>query len=130
MKIIVRAIVVCAAALGAVAAPAAYAASAPGNEQCFRRSDLRNHTVGDARTLYFNVAGRDVYRVDMKTPCLASASSSDPLIMHNRSASQLVCRPLDLDITVATGGQSRCLVDKITRLTPAEAAALPRRLRP
>jgi hypothetical protein len=139
MKLIALALLVGAAALSGAAGPAERAASAsPGvdaaaaarTQQCFRRSDVRNHTVGDARTLYFNVAGREVYRVDMKTPCLASASSSDPLIFENRSGSQSICKPLDLDITVSTGGQPRCLIDNITRLTPAEVAALPRRIRP
>lgn len=102
---------------------------APG--QCFRTQEIRNHTVGGDRTLYLDVAGRDVYRVEMNGACLAGATSSDPLIMRQPPGSAIVCRPLDLDVAVSRGGfSSPCIVGSITRLTPGEVAALPPRLRP
>jgi len=50
------------AVLAAATAFAAQAQPTPGGK-CIYVRDLRNHTVGDDHTLYFNLAGRDVYRV-------------------------------------------------------------------
>jgi len=126
-------------ALTGAAGPAGKAAtSAPGVDAvatdspaaCFRRSEVRNHTVGDAHTLYLDVAGREVWKVQMSNSCLASAVSSDPLIFRNVQGNQTVCRPLDLDITVSAAGPSRCIVSSIAKLSPAEVAALPKKMRP
>jgi hypothetical protein len=94
---------------------------------CFWTRDLRNHTVGDDHTLYFNVGGRSVLRVETSGACLAGVSSSDPIVLRDRASTGQVCSPLDLDIS-ARG--ARCIITGMTRLTPEEAAALPRRVRP
>ncbi|WP_374470404.1 hypothetical protein [Phenylobacterium sp.] len=111
------------------APPPPGAALAPGD--CFRTSDIRNHTVGDERTLYVDVRGRGVYRIGMSGACLAGAISSDPLIMRQPPGSPIACRPIDLDIGIGRSGfESRCIVESIVRLTPPEVEALPPRLRP
>jgi hypothetical protein len=98
---------------------------------CFRTSDIRNHTFADDRTLLVQVQGRGVYRIGMAGACLAGATSSDPLIMRQPPGSSIACRPIDLDIGVGRSGfETRCIVESIVRLTPAEAEALPPRLRP
>ncbi|MGA0607747.1 hypothetical protein ACO2Q0_17280 [Phenylobacterium sp. VNQ135] len=98
---------------------------------CFRTSDIRNHTIVNSQTLMIRVNRGEVYRVTMAGACLAGAISSDPLIMRQPPGSPIVCRPLDLDIGVAKGGMdTRCIVDSIVRASPAEVEALPRRLRP
>jgi hypothetical protein len=94
--------------------------------------DIRNHTVGDDHTLYLNVGGRTVYRVEMSNNCLGGAAPSDAIVLKQRGSSN-ICQAIDLDIgaTVNGGGlPSRCIVDKLVRLTPAEAAALPAKLKP
>jgi hypothetical protein len=140
MKLFTLASLIGAGALSGAAGPAEQAASAPpgvdaaaraaSSSQCFYRRDIRNHTVGDAHTLYLDVAGRDVWRIEMSNACLASAMSSDPLILRNQTGGQSVCKPIDLDIAIASGGVSHCIVSGITRLTPAEVAALPKKMRP
>jgi hypothetical protein len=114
----------------AISAPGVDVSATATADTCFRRSDIRNHTVGGPKTLYLDVAGRDVYRVDMSNSCLASAVSSDPLIMRNVTGGQSVCKPIDLDITVSAAGPSKCIVSSIAKLSPAEVAALPRKMRP
>ncbi|MFL5296869.1 MAG: hypothetical protein ACJ798_10860 [Phenylobacterium sp.] len=94
---------------------------------CFLRSDIRNHTVGDDHTMYFDVGGRGVYRAVMSNSCLASAVSSDPIVMVDRTGSGRICRKIDLDVAVRG---TRCIVDRLERLTPEEVAALPKRQRP
>jgi hypothetical protein len=113
------------AAVG-VAAPASAVAPA-----CFRTHEIRNHTVGDDHTIYFNVSDRAVYRVEVDRTCLAGATTSDPIVTRNPPGADIVCRPIQLDLAVNTGGASqRCIVQSITPLTPAEVAALPPKLRP
>jgi len=96
-------------------------------DTCFRISDMRNHTVGGDHTLYIDVGGRAVYRAEMSNSCLAGTMSSDPIVLHNQTGSPMICRPLDLDIGVHG---SRCIVASLTKLTPAEVAALPKKMRP
>jgi len=98
---------------------------------CFRTRDIRNHTVGDARTMFLNVDGRIVYRVEMSNNCFSAATSSDPIIIQNPPGSSDVCRPIDLDVGVSMGGfTNRCLVSSIVPMTPEQVAALPPKLRP
>jgi hypothetical protein len=141
MKFVTLACLVTVGALSGAAGPAGQAASAPpgvdtaaltstGAGTCFYRRDIRNHTVGDAHTLYLDIAGREVWRVQMSNSCLVSAVSSDPIIIRNREGGQSVCKPMDLDIAVAAAGESRCIVSGISRLTPTEVAALPKKIRP
>jgi hypothetical protein len=98
---------------------------------CFRTSDIRNHTIGDNRTLFVDVSGRGVYRIGMSGACLAGAVQSDPLVMRQPPGSAIACRPIDLDIAIGRPGfTSPCIVESIVRMTPAEVEALPPRLRP
>lgn len=140
MKLLTLAALIVAGALSGAAGPAGQAAtSVPGvdtattaasADACFNRRDVRNHTVGGPKTLYLDVAGRDVYRIEMSNSCLASAVSSDPLIFNNQTGGQSVCKPMDLDITVSAAGPSKCIVSSISKLSPAEVAALPKKMRP
>lgn len=98
---------------------------------CFYSHDIRNHTIADDHTLYFDVRGVAVYRVHTNGPCFAGATSSDPIITRSPPGTASVCRPIDLDLSISKGGAPvRCIIDSITPLSPAEIAALPKRLRP
>ena len=100
--------------------------------QCFRMSQIRNHTKADDQTLYFSVGSRDVYRLDMSGACLAGTSSSDPLILETVGGTDLICRPIDLSLKVKLGnvGVSPCIIKEITKLTPDQIAALPPKVKP
>lgn len=99
--------------------------------QCLRSHEIRGHTVVDKQTMLLGSNRREVYRVTFKGACLAGAVSSDPIITEQRTGSDLVCRPLDLDIAISKGGiASPCIVDSIVKLTAEQASALPPRLRP
>jgi hypothetical protein len=109
-----------ATAFGAAAQPAA-------KDSCIWTRDLRNHTVGDAHTLYFDVGGRSVYRVTTSDSCLAGATSSDPIVLRDRASTGRLCDKLDWDISVRG---ARCIVSGVNRLTPEEANALPKHVKP
>ena len=115
-------------ALAAALALAAPAAAQPGGKtDCFLTRDMRNHTVADDHTMYVDVGGRAVYRVTMSNNCLAAATSSDPMVLRDVASTGRVCHKLDFDVSVRG---NRCIVDSITKLTPAEVAALPKKLKP
>lgn len=124
----------CMGSYGAAPAGSASAVNATattGDRQCFRSHDIRNHTVADSKTMYIDVGGREVYRVGMRGGCLTASSSTDPIITRQRGGSDMICRPIDLDISISRSGfESACIVESITRLAPAEVAALPAKLRP
>jgi hypothetical protein len=118
----------------ALAVGASSAAAAPktgpntaGAKACFRTSEIGNHTVGDDHTLYLTVGPKDVYRVTMRNTCLGGVTSTDPIELSATGGSGSICGAGDLNIrtTLAGGGglASRCMIDDLTKLAPAEAAA-------
>jgi len=94
---------------------------------CFLTRDIRNHTVADDKTMYFDLNGRATYRVNMSNTCLAGSTSSDPYVLRDRAGMGRICHKLDFDVSVRG---IRCIVDSVVKLTPEEAAALPKRVRP
>ncbi|CAN7498415.1 DUF6491 family protein [Phenylobacterium sp. LjRoot164] len=128
-------LVLAAALTAALAAPAFAqepAKPAASSNQCFRMSQIDNHTKGDDQTVYLSVRHRDVYRLGMAGNCLAGASSNDALVMAPTAGVDLICRPLDLDLKVHTspGMLSPCIIKDITKLTPDQVAALPPKVKP
>lgn len=118
-----------AAAVGEAAPTSALAATA--SPACFRTHEIRNHTVGDDHTIYLNVSNRSFYRVEVSRPCLAGATTSDPIVVRNPPGADIVCKPIQLDLAVTMGGfTNRCIVNSITPMSAAEVAALPPKLRP
>ncbi len=103
------------------------AQAAQDDSSCFLTRDIRNHTVGDDHTLYFDLDGRSVWRAEMSNNCLAGAVSSDPIVLRDQAGTGRICRKIDLDVGVRG---TRCIVKSLSKLTPAEVAALPKKLRP
>lgn len=99
--------------------------------QCFRSADIRNHTIADKETLLLSVNGKETYRVTMSGACLAGAMSSDPIVTRNPPGSPIICKPIDMDISIANNGfTSHCIVESIVKMSPEEVAALPKKLKP
>lgn len=114
-----------AGAAGLMFTTAAVAAPGPGGD-CLRTQWLRNHTVGDDHTLYFDYNGRAVYRLTSSNNCAAAASSSDPIVLRDRGQG-MMCSPIDWDVSVRG---TRCIITGVSKLSPAEVAALPKGKRP
>ena len=145
MKLAIIALAASAAALSTVAMttvalaakPPALTTPAPASGtglptgQCFRSSDIRNHTIADKNTMLIDVRGKETYRITMNGGCLAGAISSDPIITRQPPGSSIICKPIDMDIAISRGGfPSHCIVDSIVKMSPEEVAALPRKLKP
>ncbi len=145
MKLAILALATCAATAGYTTATSATAeraevlgASPPRGTglpqgQCFRSRDIRNHKVADRSTLLVSTGRRGTYRVTMSGSCLAGAHSSDPILTRNPPGSDIICKPIDMDIAILPSGgafKSQCIVESIVRLSPDQVAALPKKLRP
>ncbi len=103
---------------------------APAKSPCFRLSDLENHKIVDAHTLYYGVRGKEVYKFTMSGSCLAAAQDSDPLVLEPFS-STTICRPMDLNLGVMIGGGTQtCIIKSIEKLTPEQVAAIPKKFKP
>jgi hypothetical protein len=112
------------------AAPAAQADPARASTPCFRLSDLGGHTIASSDTLYYSVRRKEVYKFNFSGSCLAGVTTSDPLVLEPLGASSQICKPMDLNLGVAGPMSRRCIIKSIERLTPEQAAALPKKLKP
>ena len=111
-----------------VAAPAS-TPEAP-RAPCCRLSDLGGHRIAAPDTLYYSVRRKEVYKFTFSGSCLAGVTNSDPLILEPLGASSQICKPMDLNLGVGGPVSRRCIIKSIERLTPEQAAALPKKLKP
>lgn len=114
----------------AAAQPAA-AKPAKTPRQCFYLSDWRGWTAPDKDTLYLKVRGKDVYKVDLAYGTNQLTWPGTHLVSVIRGVDS-VCSPLDLDLRVSDGfGMAIPIRAKtITKLTPEQVAAIPKKYQP
>ncbi|MDB5458596.1 MAG: hypothetical protein JWO72_337 [Caulobacteraceae bacterium] len=122
-------------ALAAVLAGLAGAASAAPTEpkhaqaSCFRSADWAGWHAPDDKTLYLRVNLHDIYRVDLSygSSMLKWPDSHLVSVMHG---SDYICSPLDLQLSVAQNGggmRDYLMAKSITKLTPDQVAAIPKK---
>lgn len=110
---------------GTAANAAAPGASLPAGE-CILLQDVRNHSVVDQNTMLLDVYRKGVYRVTTAQACFRSAVSADPISFHTLGREK-ICKAEHLGLHARSGW---CGAQSIVKLTPAEVAALPRKLKP
>ena len=118
-----------AALIGAAVASSANAAPA---RQCFCSRDISSwQAVGD-RQVNLQVSYRDVYRLDLNGRCTQLNSAFETLAVKSVGAGDEICSGLQVDLFVPSAGHMDipCPVQSITKLTPDEVKALPKRERP
>ena len=116
-------------AIATFAIAAAVAGGAHAAEQCFYMNNIQNSRAADDHTVFMRVGVDDIYRIDMQYPCTDLQNSK--LIIRSVSGSGQICRAVDIDLKVGDQGfRSACVARSITKLTPDEAAALPRKIKP
>ncbi|MFM8820939.1 MAG: DUF6491 family protein [Phenylobacterium sp.] len=99
------------------------------HRSCFFSRDVRGFAAPDDKTLYLRVRAKDVYRLDMKGRC-PELDWEHKIALDSRGSSA-ICGAIDVTVLVKTPiGMSRCSVETLTRLTPEEVAALPKKSRP
>jgi hypothetical protein len=107
-------------------------ATAKPARHCFSLSRWRGGWRAPSKdVLYLGVDMNDVYRLDLNggTPELLRA---DVHLVNIARGGDQVCAPIDLDLFVSDnqGFKVPLFVKAITKLTPEEAAALPKTLHP
>jgi len=119
----------------AAATARAQPAPRPGDRpaQCFYLSRLDGWKAPDARTLLLRVNTRDYWRLELAGECPMLTSPGVHLVTKTRG-SDTICRPIDLDLSVAEDGPGGvrvpCLVRSMRMLTAQEVAAIPPKLKP
>ena len=110
----------------------AYAAAPAKPDQCFRSIDYQDFRAINDHSFYIRTQINTVFRIDLAAPCTELTYPDAHLITVIRG-SDYICDALDWDLKVGEEPPSipeACIVSKQTRLTPAEAAAIPPKLRP
>ncbi len=99
--------------------------------QCFALSDWRGWTAPNKDTLYMKVRGKDVYRVDLAYGSNQLTWPGTHLVSIVRG-SDSICHPLDLDLRVSDdmGFAVPIRAKTITKLSPEEVQAIPKKYRP
>ncbi len=100
--------------------------------QCFRSRDITSwRAVGD-RQVNLQVNYRDVYRLDLNGRCTQLNSATETLAVKSVGAGDEVCSGLQLDVIVPLDRRLDfpCPVQSMTKLTPDEVKALPKRAQP
>jgi hypothetical protein len=115
-------------------APSAKQSKAVPENQCFPITSFENWRAPDNKTMYLRVNLNEYFRIDMEGECPELNYPDAHLITVWRGSSE-VCGPLDWDLKVADGtGPGSfavpCIVKGQTRLTAAEAAAIPKKFKP
>ena len=127
-----------AAIIGASAAVAALglaagASAQPGGraDQCFFTRDIQNILAPDDHTIYLRVRNNAIYRIDTVSECPELPFNDGRISLQTTPGSSTVCHAIDLDLRVFNHGVSTpCLIKSLHKLTPEEAAALPKKDRP
>jgi hypothetical protein len=105
----------------------------PAKEQCFRSEDYQGFRPVDEHAFNIRVNIHDYYRIEVEGSCPALTYPDATLITVVRG-SDMICSPLDWDLKVGQGGLGHfaepCIVKSQTKLTPEQAAAIPKSQKP
>ena len=119
------------AAAAAALVAAVPAAAQPNRDNCFRMSMLSNTRADGDRRIYARVNVNTFYRIDLAHRCASLPYEGNFLVLSPTPGSDLICNPIDLDLKVNDhGALESCFIKSITRLSPEEAAQIPRKVRP
>ena len=124
-------------AAGVVAASAMLgaASAAPadtGGRNCFTVNDWHGWSSPSPDVLYLAVNFRDVYKVELAQP-VEGLNLEDTVVISDEDGLQSVCGAVDLHLIMTHrrgGSRQGLIVRSLTRLTPEEIAAIPRKFRP
>jgi len=121
---------------GAALLLAVSAANAAGShDTCFARREVESFSAPNDHTVYLRVGVSRYYRLDLMTNCLDLTfrqGIGQGIGLEDQPANAFICSPLEATVVYrAVGGiAQRCPVTAIHKLTPAEAAALPKKDKP
>jgi hypothetical protein len=118
------------AAFGLAGAAHAEAPAAKPKTPCFFSRDWMGWRSPDKNTIYIRVRVNEIYKVDLSYGSTLLTWPDSHLINEIRGTDS-ICSPIDLDLRVSEDGIAEPLfVKSITKLTPEEVAAIPKKFLP
>jgi hypothetical protein len=131
MEILMSRTVPLALAASALALACATPALAQKSDNCFRMSQLQSTRPDGTKRIYLRVNVNQYYRIDLAHACSSLPYADRGIVMVPAGGNDLICAPIDLDIKANDhGALEPCFIKSITRLTPEEAAAIPKKVKP
>jgi hypothetical protein len=111
----------------------AIAQPAPQHTNCFFVNQFESWRAPDDKTIFIRVGMSRYYRLDLSGTCPRLQSPDVHLVMNVRGP-DTICTALDWDLKVADNMpgniSSPCIVRTMTELSPADAAAIPKKFKP
>ncbi len=128
----IAAALACAAAT--IAAPAMAAPAPPHEAQaCFYSRNLSSWSSDGRDVVNLRVGVRDFYQLKLLGTC-PDLQFAETIGLETRGGSNFICSGLDVTLIVPTGVThtvpQRCVGASLRKLSPEEAAALPRKQKP
>jgi hypothetical protein len=98
---------------------------------CFYITQWQGWKAPDAKTIYLGVNLHEVYRADLSAGS-PQLQWPDAHLVSQVRGSDSICSAIDLQLAVAdtNGFKEPLIVSKLTKLTPEEVAAIPKKYRP
>jgi hypothetical protein len=121
-------LVAASAVLGAVSA----AAADTNGRSCFTVNDWHGWSSPSPDVLYLAVNFRDVYKAELSQP-VPGLNQPDTVVISDETGLQSICSAVDLHLILTHrggGGRRGLIVRSLTKLTPEDIAAIPKRDRP
>jgi hypothetical protein len=117
--------------VAALAAGSLHAQAKPAHDDsCIVVRNINGFSAPNDSTVLVRVGVKDIYRLDLMGPCVG-ITFDQRLRLDSSPGRSWICSPLEATvISGRTGGSQRCPVTAIHKLTPDEAATLPKRDRP
>ncbi len=122
-------LVAASATVGGVAHAAPGEANGP---NCFTVNDWHGWSSPSPDVLYLAVNFRDVYKAELAQP-VQGLNLVDTVVISDETGLHSICSAVDLHLILTHrggGGRRGLIVRSLTRLTPKEIAAIPKRDRP
>jgi hypothetical protein len=99
------------------------------NAQCFRSADIESSKQATETQLNIRLRDHRYLQIQTKGRCFDTFQA--PYILTFRGGSDLICRPIDIDLKAGPQGvRQTCFVDKIVPMTKEQIMALPARQQP
>ena len=120
-----------AGAAGAQTASASAPAATKAPSQCFYSHDWDGWKASpDSKSIYIRVGVSHYYKIDFSDSCPTLNAPNAHLI--TKTVNDLICSAIDLDLKVSDspGFAVPCIVSAISPMSPADVAALPKKLKP
>ena len=121
------------AALAMLGAASAAPAADTNGRRCFTVNDWNGWSSPSPDVLYLAVNFRDVYKAELTQP-VQGLDPAYTVLISDETGPQSICSAVDLHLIMTRrgggGGRRGLIARSLTRLTPEEIAAIPKRDRP